>query len=69
MIEAIIRLTDAIYSEDSLVNPRDLRAQQQHQAVTIPALRAKAIEAICDSLSEMERDVLRECLDAIDGIR
>lgn len=62
MVELVRKLTAAIYS-----GPENLIAQQRHQAVTIPSLRASAIEAICDALGEKERDVLRECLNTIDG--
>lgn len=63
LFELVVKLTDALYNE----SPRSLAEQQHVQSVLIPKLREEITEAITDNLSEMETEVLRDCLGDLCG--
>lgn len=54
-------LTTAIHTA-----PECLRAQQAHQATTIPSLRTEAEELLLETFTKAEREILREILDGIE---
>ncbi len=62
MVEAIRKLREVLDTY-----PECLRAQQHHQAVTVPAAHAAAEETVVEALGKEERTLLRDVLDAIDG--
>ena len=62
MIKAIQKFRKAVEAA-----PQCLRAQQRHQALTIPTLEAEATAAICDELSEADRETLLYLLNVING--